>query len=64
MITNHMTLFDTNQVCVFLSISGSKKIVGVFFSKGRYSSLKITQGKGSSLNYQDSHFEEALLKTA
>ena len=31
MITNHMTLFSTNQVCVFLSISDSKNIVGVFF---------------------------------
>jgi len=33
MIINHMTLFGTNQVCVFLSISGSKNIVGVFFLK-------------------------------
>jgi len=28
-----MTLFGTNQVCVFLSISGFKNIIGVFFLK-------------------------------
>jgi len=26
-------LFGANQVCVFISISGSKNIVGVFFLK-------------------------------
>ena len=30
---NHMTLFGTNQFCVFLTISDSKNIVGVFFLK-------------------------------
>jgi len=59
-----MIFFATNQVYVFLSISDSKNIVGIFFLKKRYSSLKITQGKGSSLDDQDSHFGEALLKIA
>ena len=64
MITNHMTFFGTNQVCVFISIAGFKNIIGVFFLKKRYFSLKITQEKGSSLDDQDLHFGEALLKIA
>jgi len=59
-----MTLFGTNQVCVSISIAVSKNIVSVSTSKERYSSLKITQRKGSSLDYQDSHFVEARLKIA
>ena len=58
MITNHMKLFGTNQVFVFLSISGSKDILFCSSSKGRYSCVKIIQGKGSSLDDQDLHLEK------
>ena len=61
MITNHMMLFVTNQVCMFLSIQLLRALSVYSSSKGRYSSLTITQGKG--LDDQDSYFGEVLLKT-
>jgi len=43
---------------VFLSISSSKDILVCSSSKGRYSSLKITQEKGSGLDDQDLYLEK------